>query len=155
MTRTDEALEQLERTIGQEIGTSDWIEITQEVIDSFADVTHDHQWIHLDPEKAAKETPYGGTIAHGFLTLSLCSRFARDVIAPMDGEAMAINYGFNKLRFLSPVPSGSRIRGRFHLQNVTRKGDTSILRTMDLSVEIEGGDTPALVAEWLGMIVFE
>jgi len=154
MTRTDEALKQLESTIGQEIGISDWIEITQVMIDSFADVTHDHQWIHLDPEKSAKETPYGGTIAHGFLTLSLCSRFASDVIEPMDGEAMAINYGFNKLRFLSPVPSGSRIRGRFHLQNVTRKSDTSILRTMDLSVEIEGSDTPALVAEWLGMIVF-
>ncbi|MCY4207466.1 MAG: MaoC family dehydratase [Roseovarius sp.] len=155
MTRTDTALQELESKIGQEIGVSNWIEIRQELIDSFADVTRDHQWIHLDPEKAAKETPYGGTIAHGFLTLSLCSRFAYDVIEPMDGERMAINYGFNKLRFLSPVPCGSRLRGRFRLRNAVRKSDAGILRTLALSVEVEGGDTPALVAEWLGLIVFD
>lgn len=155
MTHTDTAQAEMEARIGQDIGTSNWVTVDQPLINSFADVTQDHQWIHLDPERSASETPFGGTIAHGFLTLSLASRFAYDVIRPMQGERMAINYGFNKLRFLSPVPAGSRVRGRFQLQGILRKSDTSLLRTMKLTVEIEGQDTPALIAEWLGMVVFD
>ncbi|WP_299297807.1 MaoC family dehydratase [uncultured Tateyamaria sp.] len=147
------ALKTLEADIGQEVGTSRWITVDQPMIDRFADVTHDTQWIHTDPERAAA-SELGSTIAHGFLTLSLASRFAYDCFPLMPGQSMGINYGFNRIRFLSPVRPGARLRGRFTLTAVRKRTATELLRETKLSVEIEGQDTPALVAEWLGLAVF-
>jgi acyl dehydratase len=142
--------QELQGLIGQEIGVSRWFEVSQARIDAFADCTEDRQFIHVDPE-AAKTTPFGGTIAHGFLTLSLASAMSYDAIAPLDGLTMGINYGFDKLRFLAPVPAGSRLRGRFRLISAEDKGGGRWLLKHELTVEIEGADKPALVAEWLGM----
>ena len=140
--------------IGQEVGLSRWITVDQARIDAFARTTEDEQFIHVDPE-AAKHTPFGGTIAHGFLTLSLASAMSYDAVAPLDGVIMGVNYGFDKLRFLAPVPAGSRIRGRFRLLSAEDKGAqdgvTRWLLKHELTVEIEGADKPALIAEWLGM----
>jgi acyl dehydratase len=140
--------------IGQEVGVSRWITVDQARIDAFARITEDEQFIHVDPE-AAKHTPFGGTIAHGFLTLSLASAMSYDAVAPLDGVVMGVNYGFDKLRFLAPVPAGSRIRGRFRLLSAEDKGAqdgvTRWLLKHELTVEIEGADKPALIAEWLGM----
>jgi len=154
MTAIETAVADLSSRIGQEVGVSRWITVDQDMIDRFADVTHDDQWIHVDPERARAETPFGGTIAHGFLTLSLASRFAYDCFDRLPGQVMGINYGFNKLRFLSPVAAGSRLRGRFVLKGVTQRSATELLREMQLTIEIEGSDRPALVADWLGMVVF-
>ena len=138
--------------IGQEIGVSDWIEVGQDRIDAFADATEDHQFIHVDPEAAA-QTPFGGTIAHGFLTLSLLSRMTFDATPPLEGVVMGINYGFDKVRFLQPVRAGSKVRGRFRLMSAEDKGGGRWLLKHEVTVEIEGGDKPALIAEWLGMQV--
>lgn len=154
MSTIQDALEQTRAKIGQEVGVSRWILVDQKMIDDFADTTQDTQWIHVDPERAAAETPFGGAIAHGFLSLSLASRFAYDCFSMMPGQVMGINYGFNKLRFLSPVLAGSRLRGRFVLQDAVLRNDTELLRTNQLTVEIEDHDKPALVAEWLGLAVF-
>ncbi|MDX2485167.1 MAG: MaoC family dehydratase [Pseudodonghicola sp.] len=154
MTEIETALAAQEALIGTEIGLSDWITVDQPMIDAFADITHDHQWIHVNPERAAAEAPFGGTIAHGFLTLSLASRFGEDCFTPMPGEAMTLNYGFNKLRFLSPVPSGARLRGRFTLTAVRQRSEVEVLREFKLSIEIEGHATPAVVADWLAMTIF-
>ncbi|MBN9466013.1 MaoC family dehydratase [Brevundimonas sp.] len=144
------AISALQGLIGQEVGVSRWIEVSQARIDAFADCTEDHQFIHVDPE-AARATPFGGTIAHGFLTLSLASAMSYDAVRPLDGVVMGVNYGFDKLRFLAPVPAGSRIRGRFRLLAADDKGQGRWLLKHELTVEIEGGDKPALIAEWLGM----
>lgn len=140
--------------IGQEVGVSRWIEVDQARIDAFARITEDEQFIHVDPERA-RATPFGGTIAHGFLTLSLASAMSYDAVAPLDGVVMGVNYGFDKLRFLAPVPAGSKVRGRFKLLSAEDKGAqngvTRWLLKHELTVEIEGGDKPALIAEWLGM----
>ena len=141
---------ELQELIGQEVGLSKWFDVTQARIDAFADCTEDHQFIHVDPE-AARATPFGGTIAHGFLTLSLASAMSYDAVRPLDGVVMGVNYGFDKLRFLAPVPAGSRIRGRFRLLAADDKGQGRWLLKHELTVEIEGGDKPALIAEWLGM----
>ncbi len=154
MSALQEALASTRARIGQEVGVSNWILVDQKMIDDFAAVTHDHQWIHTDPARAAAETPFGGTIAHGFLTLSLASRFVYDCFGLLPGQSMGINYGFDKLRFLSPVRSGSRLRGRFVLQDAQQRSDTEMLRKNLLTVEIEGSDKPALVAEWLGLALF-
>lgn len=155
MSALIDALQQSEALIGTEVGVSNWIEVDQTMIDDFAKTTRDDQWIHIDPERAARETPFGGTIAHGFLTLSLASRFAYDCFGMLPGQEMGINYGLNKLRFLMPVCAGSRLRGRFTLQEVKARSETELLRTNILTVEIEGQDTPALVAEWLGLAIFK
>lgn len=155
MSSLQNALEQSEAQIGIEVGVSNWITVDQPMIDQFAVTTQDEQWIHIDPVRAAQETPFGGTIAHGFLTLSLASRFAYDCFPLMDGQVMGINYGMNKLRFLKPVNAGSRLRGRFTLQEVKARSATDLLRTNILTIEIEGEDTPALVAEWLGLAIFK
>ena len=155
MTTAQAACDAMADEIGTELGVSEWVLIDQEMINTFADVTFDHQWIHIDPERAAAETPFGGAIAHGFLTLSLASKFVYECVEPAPGQAMGINYGFNKLRFLSPVPAGSRVRGRFTLKGLTAKSETQMLRELAMTIEIEGNDTPALVADWLGMAVFE
>ena len=143
---------ELQSLIGTEVGVSRWIEIDQARIDAFAKITEDEQFIHVDPE-AAKATPFGGTIAHGFLTLSLASAMSYDAVAPLEGVVMGVNYGFDKLRFLAPVPSGSKVRGRFKLLSAEDKGGGRWLLKHELTVEIEGGDKPALIAEWLGMQV--
>ena len=140
----------LQGLIGQEVGVSCWFEVAQARIDAFADCTEDWQFIHVDPDKAAA-TPFGGTIAHGFLTLSLASAMSYDAVAPLEGLAMGVNYGFDKLRFLAPVPAGSRVRGRFKLLSAEDKGGGRWLLKHELTVEIEGADKPALIAEWLGM----
>lgn len=154
MSALDDALAADQEKIGTEVGVSDWITISQDMIDGFARVTLDSQWIHVDPVRAAAETPFGGTIAHGFLTLSLASRMFYDCFDPLPGQAMGINYGFDKLRFLAPVRAGARIRGRFVLSRVRKRSETELLRIHDLTVEIENQDTPALVASWLGLTVF-
>lgn len=142
-----------EAMIGSEIGISEWVTITQAQIDAFADCTLDHQYIHVDPDAAA-QTPFGGTIAHGFLTLSLLSSMAYQMPS-IQGAVMGVNYGFNKIRFVSPVKSGARIRGRFTLAELTdiRPGEVQFI--MHVTVEIEGQDKPALVAEWLSRRYFK
>ena len=155
MAAIDDALVKTEALIGSEVGVSNWITVDQTMIDAFAAVTHDEQWIHVDPERAAAETPFGGTIAHGFLTLSLASRFAYDCFSLMPGQVMGINYGFDKLRFLSPVLAGSRLRGRFVLAAVRKRNKKELLRENTLTIEIDGQETPALVARWLGLAVFD
>lgn len=155
MSAMQAALAASEKLIGTEVGVSNWILVDQSMIDQFATTTHDTQWIHVDPERAAKETPFGGTIAHGFLTLSLASRFAYDCFPMLPGQVMGINYGMNKLRFLKPVVAGSRLRGRFTLQAVRARGTEKMMRENLLTIEIEGEKTPALIAEWLGLAVFE
>lgn len=142
--RRIDGLGELRELIGQEAGTSDWFTITQDLIDRFADLTDDFQWIHVDQERARVESPYGNTIAHGFLTLSLLSRLSREAIDIRGDFRMRINYGFNRVRFVSPVPAGSRIRARFTVQKVTE-----IEVTWLVTVEVEGSEKPALVAEWL------
>lgn len=154
MSPMQDVLAKLEPGLGTEVGVSDWITVDQPMIDAFAEVTRDQQFIHVDPDRARAETPFGGTIAHGFLTLSLCSRFAYDCFARFPGQVMGINYGFNRLRFLSPVRAGSRLRGRFTLNALRVRSDTELLRELGVTVEIEGQNTPALVAEWLGLMVF-
>lgn len=136
--------------IGQEVGLSKWIEIDQARINAFADCTEDWQFIHVDPE-AAKQTPFGGTIAHGFLTLSLMSAMSYDAVGALEGVTMGVNYGFDKLRFIAPVPVGSKVRGRFRLLSAEDKGGGRWLIKHEVTVEIEGSDKPALIAEWLGM----
>lgn len=154
MSHIETAKAAMEAQIGQEVGVSNWITVDQAMIDQFADVTHDTQWIHIDPVRAAAETPFGGAIAHGFLSLSLASRFAYDCFSMAPGQVMGINYGFNKLRFLNPVIAGSRLRGRFVMNSVTQRNATDLLRETGLTIEIEGAKTPALVADWLGLAVF-
>jgi len=141
---------ELPSLIGTEIGLSRWFLVDQARIDAFADITEDQQFIHVNPE-LAKQTPFGGTIAHGFLTLSLASAMSYDCVRPLDGVVMGVNYGFDKLRFLAPVPAGSKIRGRFKLLSAEDKGGGRWLIKHELTVEIEGGDKPALIAEWLSM----
>ncbi len=138
---------------GQEIGVSDWFTVTQAQIDAFADCTHDHQYIHVDPVAAAK-TPFGTTIAHGFLTLSLLSAMVYQMPA-IEGVVMGVNYGFNKIRFVSPVRVNSRVRARFVLLDFTEIRPGEIQYTLAVTVEIEGQDKPALVAEWLSRRYFE
>ncbi len=154
MNDIDAALTMWRDRIGAEIGVADWIRVDQAMIDTFGKVTHDDQWIHTDPLRAAAETPFGGSIAHGFLTLSLASRFVYDCFSPPRGQVMGINYGFNRLRFLAPVRAGARLRGRFVLKSIEKRSETALLRETGLTIEIEGHDRPALVADWLGMMVF-
>ncbi|WP_299741540.1 MaoC family dehydratase [uncultured Tateyamaria sp.] len=150
----DTALDTLSQQVGTEIGVSNWIMVDQIMIDQFAATTHDDQWIHVDAARA-KGTPFGSTIAHGFLTLSLASRFAYDCFPLMPGQVMGINYGFNRLRFLAVVRPGNRLRGRFTLNDVQKRNESELLRTMALTIDIDGSETPALVAEWLGLAVFD
>ncbi len=142
-------LDELRTRVGQEIGISNWREITQSQIDQFAEVTGDHQWIHIDQERAKRESPYGTTIAHGFLTVALLSQLINEAVEIEGDFKLRVNYGFNRLRFTGAVPSGSRIRGRFTLQSI-KDVDGGVELTWLSTVEVEGRDKPALVAEWLG-----
>ena len=148
-------IDELEARVGQELGVSSWHEVTQPDIDSFADVTGDHQFIHVDPERALAETPFGGTIAHGFLTLSLLSAFGQEALPRIANRRMGVNYGLERVRFLSPVRSGARVRGRFVLARLERRRANEILLGYDVTVEIEGGAKPALAAQWLTLAVIE
>ena len=145
------ALDDIRARIGTEIGVSDWIMVDQQRIDAFADTTEDRQFIHVDPAAAA-QTPFGGTIAHGFLTLSLLSRMAADVMQVPDSTIMAVNYGLDRVRFIAPVRAGSRVRGRFILDAVEDKAPGQLLLRHTVTVEIEHHEKPALTAQWLGLI---
>ncbi|MFL6746694.1 MAG: MaoC family dehydratase [Sphingomicrobium sp.] len=145
------SLDDIRAKIGQEIGVSSWLMVGQPRIDAFADATEDHQFIHVDPEAAAK-VGLGGTIAHGFLTLSLLSRMAAEVMLIPDGLKMAVNYGLDRVRFVAPVRSSKRVRGRFTLDSVEEKAPGQLLMRHVVTVEIEGADKPALTAVWLGLI---
>ena len=140
-------IDRLKDWVGKEVAVTEWMTVTQEHIDEFADATGDDQWIHVDPERAARESPYRTTVAHGFLTLSLLPHFLKQAVE-IQGARMGINYGLNRVRFTGPVPAGSRVRARFVLAGVEDiKGGVQL--TWNVSVEREGGDKPVLVAEWL------
>ncbi|MCD6042635.1 MAG: MaoC family dehydratase [Burkholderiales bacterium] len=142
------SIRDLEKRVGEEVGVSPWVEITQERIDTFAKAIDDFQWIHVDPERA-KGSPFGGTIAHGFLTLSLLSHLSERTFGFSD-RRMGVNYGLNRVRFTAPVPSGSRVRARFTLQKFETLAEGGIQVTWSTLIEREGADKPVLVAEWLG-----
>ena len=145
------SLDEIRSKVGTAVGVSDWIEVGQERIGQFADATDDHQFIHVDPALAA-QTPFGGTIAHGFLSLSLLSRMAADVMLVPDTTRMAVNYGLDRVRFLAPVKAGKRVRGHFTLDGIDEKAPGQLLIRQTVSVEIEGEEKPALTALWLTMI---
>jgi acyl dehydratase len=138
--------------VGEDFGTSKWYEITQDLINVFAEVTEDKQFIHLDADRARTESPYGGTVAHGFLTTAMLSRMAYDILPVFHDAPVGINYGFNKLRFLAPVPSGAQIRGQFSLTNFEDRGADALL-FWAVTVAIEGQIKPALAAEWIHLRV--
>src|SRR5947209_5675447 len=144
-------LDDIRARIGDEVGVSGWLTIDQAWIDAFADATEDRQFIHVDPAAAA-QTPFGGTIAHGFLTLSLLPRMGAEAMLLPEGMRMAVNYGLDRVRFLAPVRSGKRVRGRFVLDSVEEKAPGQILMRHPVTVEIEGEEKPALTAVWLGLI---
>jgi len=145
------SLDEIRSKVGQEVGVSDWILVDQARIDTFADVTEDPQFIHIDPERAS-QTPFGGTIAHGFLTLSLLSRMAADTMLRPEVVKMGVNYGFERVRFIAPVRSGKRVRGRFILAGFEEKRPGQYQFTHNVTVEIEGEDKPALIADWIGQL---
>jgi len=147
-------LDAYQAMVGKEIGASSWHLIDQPRIDTYADVIEDHQFIHVDPERAKKETAFGSTIAHGFLTMSLLSIMSYEVMPVIAGTTMGVNYGFDKLRFISPVRSGKRVSGRFVLAEAKLRKPNELQSRTNVTVEIEGEDKPALVAEWLGLIYF-
>lgn len=136
--------------VGTDLGASDWYSIDQEMVNKFADLTNDHQFIHVNPE-AAKMTPFGGTIVHGFFTLSMLAGLQPEGAIVLEGIKMGVNYGCDRIRFLEPVPVGSRIRARHKLKAIEDKGGGRWLLTSEITIEIEGKDKPALIADWLGM----
>ncbi|MGZ2505316.1 MaoC family dehydratase [Rhizobium leguminosarum] len=141
--------------VGQEVGTSEWITIDQTTVNLFADATHDHQFIHVNPERAAVESPFGGTIAHGFLTLSLLSVMNFSGMPKIREQTMGLNYGFDQVRFMSPVKTGSRVRGRFVLSDCRFRGASMLVTTYEVTVEIENESRPALTANWITIIQFD
>jgi acyl dehydratase len=141
------SLSELKSRIGQEVAVSDWLEMTQERIERFAQATDDHQWIHVDAARARRESPFGAPIAHGFLTLSLLSKFINESVS-FTSARMGVNYGFNRVRFTAPVPVGARIRARLAVKAVEEL-DRGVQVTWNVKVEREGGDKPCLIAEWL------
>jgi acyl dehydratase len=148
-------LEKLLGSVGKEVGLSPWRVVSQTMIDQFADATDDHQFIHCDPERAARETPFGGTIAHGFLLLSLLSAMTFETLPPLENGKMGVNHGFDQIRFLAPVKTGSRIRARFVLADVKARPSGWVQVTHDVTLEIEGAKKPALTARWLTLTFAE
>jgi acyl dehydratase len=140
--------------VGREVGVSSWHLVDQGRINAYADVIEDHQFIHIDPERARRETDFGTTVAHGFLTMSLLSIMSYEVMPVIEGTTMGVNYGFDRLRFISPVRAGSRVRGRFTLVEARLRKPKELQSHTNVSVEIEGEDRPALVADWIGLIYF-
>ena len=153
MSRETVRIGDLQTRIGESLGQSTWRTVDQRRIDGFADLTEDPQWIHTDPARAAKESPFGATIAHGFLSLSLLSAMAMDVLPAIEGQVMGINYGFDKVRFMNPVREGSKVRGQFTLMEVKRRSDNEWQLRHGVQVEIEGQEKPALIAEWLSLVI--
>lgn len=145
-------LDEYRALVGKPVGTSDWITLDQVRIDQFADVTEDRQYIHTDPE-AARQSPFGGTIAHGFLSLSMFSALATSGLPKITSATMEINYGFNRVRFLKPVLSGRRVRAVFTLLKLEERTPGQLLSTVSVNLEIEGETTPAVIAEWLVMTI--
>jgi acyl dehydratase len=146
------SLDEIKSKVGTEIGVSDWILVDQDRIDRFADVTEDRQFIHIDPERAAAETPFGGTVAHGFLSLSLLSRMGEDAFLQPPDVKMGVNYGFERVRFMSPVKAGKRVRGRFKLVSAEERRPGQWRFVHDVTVEIEDEIKPALTVSWIGII---
>jgi acyl dehydratase len=140
--------------VGREIGVSSWHLVDQKRIDAFADVIEDFQFIHIDPERAKRETSFGSTVAHGFLTMSLLSIMSYEVMPVIEGTTMGVNYGFDRLRFISPVRAGSRVRGRFTLMEAKLRKPTELQSHTSITIEIEGEEKPALAADWIGLIYF-
>jgi acyl dehydratase len=156
-TNGEKAYELHQKAIGETEGTGEWVEITQERINAFADVTEDHQFIHVDPELAAQMSPWKVTIAHGFLTLSLLTHLSSSIPTPperLEGIVMGVNYGFEKVRFVNPVKVGQKIRATSVLSAVEAKDANTIQATKTITVEIEGEGKPALVAEWVTRLVY-
>ena len=147
--RTFADFNELKSAVGSEVGVSDWLEITQDRINTFADATGDEQWIHVDPERAAREMPGGRTIAHGLLSLSLIPMFIRQIIG-LKGLRNTLNYGANKVRYLTPVPAGARLRGRLSILETQEVPPNALRVTYKVAIEIEGGERPACVAEVIG-----
>jgi acyl dehydratase len=148
------SLDAYQGMVGKEIGVSSWHLVDQSRINTYADVIEDHQFIHIDPERARRETAFGSTVAHGFLTMSLLSIMSYEVMPVIEGTTMGVNYGFDKLRFISPVRAGSRVRGRFVLAEAKLRKPKELQSRTNVTVEIEGEDKPALVADWIGLIYF-
>jgi len=142
-------------SVGTEVGLSPWRVVSQTMIDQFADATDDHQFIHVDPERAARETPFGGTIAHGFLLLSLLSAMTFETLPPLEGSGMGINHGFDKVRFIAPVKSGARIRARFVLAEANARPSGWVQSAYDVTIEVENSVKPALTARWLTLSFVE
>jgi acyl dehydratase len=145
------SVDEIRGRIGTEVGVSEWLTIGQDRIDAFADATEDRQFIHVDPDAAAR-TPFGGTVAHGFLSLSMLSRMGAEAMLIPDGLKMAVNYGLDRVRFIAPVRSGQRIRGHFVLDSIEERAPGQLLVRHSVTVEIEGVDKPALTAQWLGLL---
>ena len=143
--------EAFQKLVGQEIGVSSWHLVDQNRINAFADVIEDHQFIHVDPERARKETSFGDAVAHGFLTMSLMSVMSYQVMPAIEGATIGINYGFDRLRFIAPVRAGSRVRGRFVLAEARLRSPKELQSRTNVTVEIEGETKPALVADWIGL----
>jgi acyl dehydratase len=157
MSKGDDAYELFKAAVGTSEGTGEWLEVSQDRINAFADVTEDHQFIHVDPKLAAELSPWGTTIAHGFLTLSLLVKLSESIPQPaerLDGIVMGVNYGFDKVRFISPVKVGSRIRCSSVLASVDQKDENTLQTTRTMTVEIEGESKPALVADWISRLIY-
>ena len=157
MSKGDDAYKLFSAAVGESEGTGDWFEIDQDLINRFADVTEDHQFIHVDPQQAKELSPWGTTIAHGFLTLSLLTHLSGSIEQPperFDGIVMGVNYGFEKVRFINPVKVGSRIRASSVLAKVDQRDENTLQTVRTMTVEIEGEDKPALVADWITRLVY-
>jgi acyl dehydratase len=157
MTKAEDAYELFKTAVGQPEGTGDWLQVTQERINAFADVTEDHQFIHVDPKLAAELSPWGVTVAHGFLTLSLLVKLAESIPQPaerFDGIVMGVNYGFEKVRFIAPVKVDSKIRCSSVLAAVDQKDPNTLQTVRTMTVEIDGESKPGLVADWITRLVY-
>ena len=150
---TEITLDAYKAMVGQEVGVSSWFEIGQDRINGFADVTEDRQYIHVDEERA-RDTPFGGTVAHGFLTLSMLAAMGFDAQPKVAGTVMTVNYGFDRVRMMAPVRAGSRVRGHFVLKEIVERGPSEVMVKSQVTVEVEGAEKPALVADWLGLSRF-
>ncbi len=148
------SITEMKKFLGSEVGLSDWVVINQERINKFAKLTEDEQFIHIDPERASKETPFGGTVAHGFLTLSMLVKLAESALPKIKDVKFTINYGFDKIRFIYPVAANSNLRARFILKEVEERSLTQIMTKWDVSVEIKNVERPAIVATWVNLLMF-
>ena len=153
--REEVSYAELRAKVGRKIGRSRWHLIDQQRIDAFAEITEDHNFIHVDPERTKAETPFPTTIAHGFLTLSMLSVFAYEAVPRVKGAVAGVNYGFDEIRFVSPVPAGSRLRGQFTLSSLSTRPSGHVQLVWNVEVEIEGEERPALVARWVSLVMME